>query len=438
MTSMDLILMGLKNLWRRKTRTILTVLGVVIGTSSIVVMLSLGLGMEKAYKEEMERMGSLTVIDVNLPHTVEVTDSRHKSKNAIYLNDQTVELFENMEHVENTLASKRVDIILRVRKKQSWGEVNAVDFKKLIAFGSELASGRFPDKNESSVIIAGGKSGETFYSISETSPDVDSTSDLDLENSQLKAFLNGEYYGDDNKKRPFKLDVIGTLVGTDSWLDSKFYMSFYTYEQLFQKDIKKYGQKEERRRGSKEEGNIYDIIKVKIDKMENVIPMLVSIRALGFEAYGMAEWIDSEQKKILIIQAVLGGIGGVSLLIAAIGITNTMIMSIYERTREIGVMKVLGARLKDIKNLFLFEAAMIGLLGGMIGSVFSCLVSFGINKIFLKFTVDTYMEINEISYIPIKLIVLALVFSTFIGIISGYYPARRAMRLSALKAISTN
>ena len=83
----------------------------------------------------------------------------------------------------------------------------------------------------------------------------------------------------------------------------------------------------------------------------------------------------------MIIQGVLGGI---SLLIAAIGITDTIIMSIYERTREIGVMKVLGAKLRDIKNLFLFEAAMIGLIGGIVGLGLSLGVSKIINKIFLN------------------------------------------------------
>ncbi len=72
-----------------------------------------------------------------------------------------------------------------------------------------------------------------------------------------------------------------------------------------------------------------------------------------------------------IIQAVLGGIGAISLLVAAIGITNTMVMSIYERTKEIGVMKVIGASLRDIKRLFLFESALIGLLGGILGIIFS-------------------------------------------------------------------
>lgn len=139
------------------------------------------------------------------------------------------------------------------------------------------------------------------------------------------------------------------------------------------------------------------------------------------------------------MQAVLGGIGAVSLLVAAIGITNTMVMSIYERTKEIGVMKVIGASLRDIKRLFLFESAIIGLLGGIIGVIFSEILSFLINKFggnFLDF-LGPGGEGTKISIIPLWLVLASMAFSALIGVISGYYPAKRAMNLSALEAIRT-
>ena len=263
---------------------------------------------------------------------------------------------------------------------------------------------------------------------------------VDLLNGKVKCFINGEFYGESyKKKRPFDVDVVGVLEGTNSYEDSNSYISFYAYEQYLKQDKRKYGSNDQdRRKRPSEKEDKYDQMKVKIDDVENVMPIIEVIRGMGYEAYGMAEYIEGTEKQTIIIQAVLGGIGGVSLLIAAIGITNTMIMSIYERTREIGVMKVLGAKLKDIKNLFLFEAAMIGLIGGFVGALLSFGVSKGINMIFLKFTQDSYMPVESISYIPVMLVVSALVFSTIIGIISGYYPARRAMKLSALKAISSN
>ena len=165
--------------------------------------------------------------------------------------------------------------------------------------------------------------------------------------------------------------------------------------------------------------------------------------------------IKREQQKFAMIQGALGGIGGISLLVAAIGITNTMIMSIYERTREIGVMKVIGASLRDIKSLFLYEAAIIGMLGGIVGSTISIILSIVVNIIYKSMSMGAnsmmsmggyygggmYMNGAEemvepyISYIPFWLILFGILFSTLIGVIAGYIPAKKAMSLSALESL---
>jgi ABC-type antimicrobial peptide transport system permease subunit len=133
---------------------------------------------------------------------------------------------------------------------------------------------------------------------------------------------------------------------------------------------------------------------------------------------------------------VLGGIGAVSLFVAALGITNTMVMSIYERTREIGVMKVLGAELPVIKKLFLFEAGMIGFFGGLLGLVLSYLISWLVNSVGVSlFNIGWGETTGGISFIPLWLSGAALVFATVVGIAAGFYPALRAMHLSALEAI---
>ena len=137
------------------------------------------------------------------------------------------------------------------------------------------------------------------------------------------------------------------------------------------------------------------------------------------------------------IQAVLGGIGAVSLLVAAIGIANTMMMSIYERTKEIGVMKVIGCDMGNIGGMFLMEAGYIGFFGGIAGIGFSYLISFIINTAasgggdVLGLGGGT----GNISRIPLWLALLSVGFAILIGMISGFLPARRAMQLSPLAAI---
>ena len=127
------------------------------------------------------------------------------------------------------------------------------------------------------------------------------------------------------------------------------------------------------------------------------------------------------------------GNGAVSLFVAAIGIANTMMMSIYERTKEIGVIKVLGCSLRNIKQMFLLEAAFIGFIGGLVGNILSFLISFAINAIV---TSSGAMGVEgNISYIPFWLAAASMIFAVFVGMAAGYFPALRAMRLSPLAAI---
>jgi ABC-type antimicrobial peptide transport system permease subunit len=184
--------------------------------------------------------------------------------------------------------------------------------------------------------------------------------------------------------------------------------------------------------------NKYDTVQVKVKNEKQVTAVQEAIKALNFSVFSYVEYLNELKKISNSIQMILGGIGAISLFVAAIGITNTMMMSTYERTKEIGIMKVIGARISDIKKMFLTEALMIGAIGGGIGVLFSYIVSFLMNY-FLKDLASGFMGIEgaRLSVIPIWLAVAALLFSMLIGLISGYFPARRAMKLSALTAIRT-
>ena len=137
----------------------------------------------------------------------------------------------------------------------------------------------------------------------------------------------------------------------------------------------------------------------------------------------------------MIIEAVLGGIGAVAMLVAAISIANTMTMSTYERTKEIGVMKVLGCSLGNIRSMFLAEAAFIGFLGGVVGIGLSYSLSLLANKLIAPAIMEGYGTNARISIIPIWLVVAAIIFATIIGMVAGFFPAQRATKLSPLAAI---
>ncbi len=194
----------------------------------------------------------------------------------------------------------------------------------------------------------------------------------------------------------------------------------------------------------KKPNRVYQNIKVKVDDMNNVTAVQQELETLGYSSYSNMDTLNEMNKMAQGIQLVLGGIGAISLLVAAIGITNTMIMAIYERTREIGIMKVIGAVISDIRKMFLIESAFIGFIGGLIGVAFCYLISWVLNRFGAGFAegflgmgggygdVKTY-----VSIIPAWLSLFALGFSTVIGLVAGYFPAKRAMKLSALSAIRT-
>lgn len=178
----------------------------------------------------------------------------------------------------------------------------------------------------------------------------------------------------------------------------------------------------------------YNMLYVYTDSMDHVQELQTTINGMGYSARSDAEWIQQQQTTMGYIQLVLGGIGAVSLLVAAIGITNTMMMSIYERTKEIGIMKVLGCDMRNIQGMFLVEAGCIGFIGGVVGLIISCILSAVINM--LASTMGGEMGLSSnISYIPPWLALVSLVFAVFVGMVAGFFPSLRAMKLSPLAAI---
>ena len=175
-----------------------------------------------------------------------------------------------------------------------------------------------------------------------------------------------------------------------------------------------------------------------VEEIEN------AIHELGFTDTSSMESIRKPmEQQMQTVQLILGGLGAVSLIVAALGITNTMIMSIYERTREIGVMKVLGCVVGDIRTMFLVEAGLIGLMGGIVGigvsyllsAIINHLVSSGQGGSMLGGMLGMAGGGTQISLIPPWLALGAIVFAIGVGLLSGVLPANRAVKISALTAI---
>jgi putative ABC transport system permease protein len=184
----------------------------------------------------------------------------------------------------------------------------------------------------------------------------------------------------------------------------------------------------------------YNQVIVKVDDPNKALDIADQITALGFQAITPQSFLKGINNTFLILQIVFGGVGAIALLVAAIGIANTMAMSILERTREIGLMKAVGATNRDVLSIFLGEAAGIGFLGGVGGVVVGWLAAQAINVVAIIYLAGQASQQGGAPpsvavYTPIWLPIFALVFATFIGMLSGLYPALRAATMIPVDAL---
>ncbi|KYH34456.1 macrolide export ATP-binding/permease protein MacB [Clostridium tepidiprofundi DSM 19306] len=448
MNSLDLIKMGSSNLFRRKLRTFLTTLGIVIGTISIVVMISLGIGMKENYKKSLERMGSLDVIDVRPSYD---RHSRRDDDNK--LKDEDIEKIAAIEGVKAVTPYMEMQIHMKSGKYGTWVRMIGLRPEYMEEFGFKVSEGRLLNKDDvvdsGMVAVFGSKLPEMFRN--ERSKNRNMYDDFydDAEGEKKEPNVNifedritFEFQQDYDRNqrrvkrkskpiRPFKIQAVGIFAENGDWETRR---SIFVPIDTLKAFKKKYDRMAGNHR-SKDAG--YDEVKVKVVDIKRVVAITKELKKMGYEANSMMEYVEESNKMTNIIQLIFGGIGAISLLVAAIGITNTMIMAIYERRKEIGVMKVIGASLRDIKKLFLFEASMIGFMGGILGLVLSIFASKALNMLVASKMAGQMEPDTVISIVPIWLAVAAVGFTTVIGLVSGYLPARKAMKLSALEAIKT-
>ena len=429
----DLLTMSVNNLRRRKLRTALTVLGVIIGTASIVVMVSLGIGLKEMTVEQYASYGSLNRIEV-MSNYGWGSDSDEEG----FLVDETMELFAQIPHVESVSPTLQTYVTLKQGAYTSGTSLIGVSRATLEEI--ELGQGTLPNPNSNTMeLVVGNMVARNFYN-SKTGRgywDTGEMPDVDLYNDSF--FMTFQNTGmSDGKQKKYVFPVSGMVAGSAEEYNEYSYGIYVDIDQL-KDQLKRVYKKNPipgqptNKKGKPYNYFVYDYAYVYVDDMDNVLEVQNAITEMGYQAYSNMQWLEQAQEQTDMIQAVLGGIGAVSMFVAAISIANTMMMSIYERTKEIGVLKVLGCSLGSIRNMFLIEAGFIGFMGGTAGLA----LSYGISKIVNQFLGSALMggQSGDISRIPPWLSGMAIVFAIVIGMLAGLFPAIRAMKLSPLAAI---
>ena len=457
MTISDLFRYSWKSLIRRKLRTILTILGVVIGIASIVVMVSLGLGLREQSMAMIEQYGGLTTITVREGNGNSSGGASDQSKKSDptdgKLSDETVENIKKLDHVEIVSPVLTFQCVMRSGAyESSCYNGYGYSLEALKSMKWKFNEGDFPKEGDPLKFIYGNMYLQEFsnyatgqgYWETNVLPDIDLMKDpiftvFDTEAyNSLKGNSNG-YSEDDGSvaskpaapPKKYLIPTAGVLYGNtnDDYRDYSWsvYCDIEALEKVLKKEYRNKAIPDQpvKKNGSPYRQLFYNQIYVRSDSVDHVLDLQKEIGDMGYSVESNYEWIEETQKQARSQQAMLGGIGCVSLLVAAIGIANTMMMSIYERTKEIGVMKVLGCNLSDIRGMFLLEATMIGALGGIIGDLISFIASLIINAVTAEKT----------SVTPIWLMLMGFVFAVLVGMAAGYFPSKRAMELSPLAAI---
>ena len=160
------------------------------------------------------------------------------------------------------------------------------------------------------------------------------------------------------------------------------------------------------------------------------------LRHDGFQVQSLELFVTAANRILTVVTIMFTLIGGIALLVATIGIANTMVMAIYERTREIGILKAMGASRGEIRHMFMLEAGFIGMIGGVLGLVLGWLLGLGLNQVIEIISRIREQPLHGQFFLVTPLLAVgAIAFATFIGLVAGLLPAQRAAKLDPLEAL---
>ena len=318
--------------------------------------------------------------------------------------------------------------MLKYQKLEGGVNIIGIDPKDLASLKLEAAQGDTTlDRGE---ILIGVMVPNNFYD-PKIRPGQEPPPPPDLFDQQLQ-FVVSKYDDQGNESRKnLSLRVGGVLKETGGESDWSVYMPLDQVKALNEWAMN-------RRINYNKDG--YSQVIVKAANVDDVLDISEQITNMGFQAFTPQSFVQGINNFYKILQIVFGGVGAIALLVAAIGIANTMTMSILERTREIGLMKAVGATNRDVLAIFLGEAAGIGFLGGLGGVIIGWLAGQGLNVIAIVYLANQAsqqggMPPSVAVYTPYWLPLFALIFSTFIGMLSGLYPALRAANMIPVLAL---
>jgi ABC-type lipoprotein release transport system permease subunit len=415
----DVLASALSNLTRHKARTALTTVGVIVGILTIVTMVSLGIGVQQEMGDAFNSVGLETVRLYPVEAEADAFNPLGQPERTKILTPALVDQLRARDDVLEVTPFLRLPGGIRMTLRLDGREVQATPY------GPMPADVLDPFEAPPRTLAGAGEPPAAGGGLVITSALLE---DLDIAEDQYASLIGRDVelvlHAPRGESQAFQLEIVG--VEEQRWRASvalaspdRLDMLQWWYNDPDYMD----------RRG-------YDQIAIRALSLNDAVQIVDWLSSLGFEVQSLKTMLDMANRGMIIIQTMLGSVGALALLVASIGIANTMIMSVYERTKEIGILKAVGAAPGQIRALFVIEASLIGLLGGVVGTILGWLLGKGLNWLALR--ILEWQEVTmEGTFFVVSwwLVLAALAFGTLVGLLAGLYPAARAARLAPLDAL---
>jgi len=437
MKFLDLLSIIFGNLSRRKGRVVLTAIGVVIGTAAILVLVSLAMGLQQSATASLYGIGDLTLINVSPGYNFDEGMMMARSVGGPMdggpqtpITPKSLEDFAAMDGVVAVIPRDYLmgGATLRYNRLEGGSSIMGIGTKDLSILSVTAREGVLNLERGTAVI--GSQVPMNFYN-PRMRPGEEMPPPPDLMGKTVRLELMKWDQEGNSITKTVQLTIAGVLEESRGEPDWTIYVPLEdatAWNEWF------LGKRINRNKDG------YNNVIVKVADVSQTLEISDQINALGYQSYTPQSFVEGINSFYVVLQIMFGGVGAIALLVAAIGIANTMAMAILERTREIGLMKAVGATNRDVLSIFLGEAAGIGFIGGLGGALIGWAGGHIIQVLGLAYMAQQTAESGgpppSLSvYTPPWLVLFTIAFATLIGLLSGIYPALRAATLVPVKAL---
>lgn len=425
-----------KNMRKNRSRVFMTVLATAMGCAFLIVLASVGFGLQRSVVSEITEGRLLTEISIF-------------GKKAGEDNYQplTFEDIQKLEPMNNVKAVTRRQYVAQsphyaVEGLRTQASTITVHMPSEAKAGFELSEGRLPQADDEVLV------GYNFAEMLKTPGQTEGAAGTPLASSALLGKtmdMQVALSEEENAKTlslPVKVVGIGKAPTREWKQDQAVYISEPTLKKIedftgsprgeFQQKDRPGAEVREARTG-------YDQVNLYANDVQSVKKLASDMKEMGYMTHSIANELEQVNTIFLILKIGLIIVGTIAILIASIGIYNTMTMAVTERAQDIGIMKAIGAHPKTIKSVFLIESSYIGILGSLVGTAVAYIISIGVN-LALPLVITNFLDTKspeglQFSYIPLSLTLICVAISLGVAILSGMRPAARATRTDVLKAL---